>query len=103
MVEVWNALVHFSVLPDQGQILNLLWALIFMKCYPTEDTARAATGGRTEAIDPKTNQKYIWPFIKAIAKLEPYVVSDILLFSFNSVLFLLSFQILLENRYKKDQ
>ena len=25
-VEVWNSIVHFSILPDQGEILQLLWA-----------------------------------------------------------------------------
>ena len=78
-VEVWNALVNFAILPDEGQILHLLWALYFMKCYPTEETACAAAGGHTGAIDPKTHRKYIWPFIEAIANLEPYVVSVVLL------------------------
>ena len=76
----WNALVRFANLPDQGQILHLLWALYFMKSYPTEETAWTATGGHTGAIDPKTHQKYIWPFIEAIANLEPNVVCDVLLF-----------------------
>ena len=81
-VEVWNALVHDAILPDQGQSLHLLWALYFMKRYPTKETACTATGGHTGAIDPKTHQKYIWPFLEAIANLEPYVVSDALLFWF---------------------
>ena len=104
-VEVWNALVCFAVLPDEGQILHLLWALYFMKCYPTEETACAAAGGHTGAIDPKTLRKYIWPFIEAIANLEPYVVSVMhYCFDFYLVIFLLKiFQILLENRYKHDQ
>ena len=62
-VKVWDALVHFAILPDQGQILHLLVVLYFMKWYPTEETAWAAAGGHTWAINPKTHQIYIWPFI----------------------------------------
>jgi hypothetical protein len=53
-VEVWNSLFCFAVLPDKGQILHLLWAFYFMKCYPTEETACAAAGKHAGVIDPKT-------------------------------------------------
>ena len=102
---MWNALVHLAIIFDQGQISHLLWALYFMKCYPTEETACVAAGGHAGAIDPKTLRKYIWPFIEAITNLEPYVVSVMnYCFDFYLVIFLLKiFQILLENRYKHDQ
>ncbi len=61
--------------------------------------------GHTGAIDPKTLHKYTWPFIEAMANLEPYVVSVMhYCFDFYLITFLLKiFQILLENRYKHDQ
>lgn len=73
-VSVWGSLVQFDLLPHQGQIVHLLWALFFLKCYPTEAPACAATGGHNGSIDPKTLRKFIWPFIEAIANLEPFVV-----------------------------
>ena len=72
---LWAMLVECLLLPHQGQILHLLWALFFMKCYPTEEPACAAAGGQRGAVDPKTLRKYIWPFIVAIADLESHLVS----------------------------
>jgi hypothetical protein len=74
-VRLWTMLVQCLLLPHKGQILHLLWALFFMKCYPTEEPACAAAGGQRGAVDPKTLRKYIWPFIVAIADLESHVVS----------------------------
>jgi len=73
-------LVQCLLLPHKGQILHILWALYFMKCYPTEEPACAAAGGQRRAGDQKILRKYIWPFIAAIANLETHVVSE--LFSF---------------------
>lgn len=54
---------------------HLLWALFYMKQYPTEGVCCAAVGGRSGAIDPKTLRKYVWFIIDAIADLEEVVVS----------------------------
>ena len=35
-VILWTMLDAYSLLPDGAQILHLLWALFFMKVYPTE-------------------------------------------------------------------
>lgn len=103
-VKVWNGPVHLAILPDQEPILHLQWALYFMKCYPTEETAYTALGGHTGAVDPTTHQTSIWPFIVAITNLEPYFAIIFHCFDFHSVLFLLrTFWISLENRYNHDQ
>ena len=55
--------------------------LHFLKAYPRQATVCSTVGGSTGAIDPKTLRKYMWPFIRAIADLEPALVS-INIFSF---------------------
>ena len=62
---------------------STLWSVTQLKKFPE-------AGEHTGAIDPKTLQKYIWPFIEAIVKLVPYVVSVMHdCFHFYLVLFLL--------------
>jgi hypothetical protein len=73
-VNVLGSLVQFDLLPHQGQIVHLLWALFFLKCFPIEVPAYAATGGHKGSIDPKMLCKFIWPFIEATANLKPFVV-----------------------------
>ncbi len=51
------------------------------KAYPRQATVCSTVGGSTGAIDPTTLRKYMWPFIRAIADLEPALVS-INMFSF---------------------
>jgi hypothetical protein len=46
-----------------------MWALFFMRAYPKEGVTFLTVGGSGGAIDPKTLQKYIWPFIHKIAEL----------------------------------
>ena len=67
----------YSFLPDGAQILHLLWALLLMKVYPTENTGHAAAGGKGHAIDPKTFCNAIWPMIHAISDLEICVMSKL--------------------------
>lgn len=43
---------------------HLLWALYFLKVYPTEDVARPIAG------DPKTFRLFAWQVIEALAKLR---------------------------------
>ena len=52
-------------------MIHYLWALMFMKIYSSETALCAHAGG----VDPKTFQKWIWPFILALAELEYTVVS----------------------------
>ncbi|KAL7553209.1 hypothetical protein ACHAWF_016466, partial [Thalassiosira exigua] len=41
----WNILVEHEVLPKEGLIIHMLWALHFMKVYPKQDSGEAAAGG----------------------------------------------------------
>ena len=66
---------QWDMIPEQGRINHLMWALLFMRAYPKEGVTCMTVGGSGGAIDPKTLRKYVWPFIHAIAKLEPVVVS----------------------------
>jgi len=72
---LWNALLEYGVIPESGLIIHMLWALHWMKVYPKQHAGSAAAGGSGGAIDPKTWKKYYWPFVEAIALIEPFVVS----------------------------
>ena len=72
---LWNMMVARDIIPTKGEINHLLWTLHFMKAYPKQGVACSMAGGTNGAIDPKTHCKYMWPFIHAIAELEPLVVS----------------------------
>ena len=72
---LWQLLISHNLVPLCGQIIHMLWTLYFLKQYPTQDAGCAAVGGSGGAVDPKTLQKYVYPFICAIAYLENYVVS----------------------------
>lgn len=73
----WNRLVYYELLPQEidASILHFLWALFFMMVYPGDKAASTTAGGSEGAIDPKTLRKYVWPMIRAIARLESQVVS----------------------------
>jgi hypothetical protein len=69
-----------------------MWTIHFLKAYPRQAAVCSTVGGSTGAIDPKTLWKYMWPFICAVANLEPAVVSNnspvLYIFKFNSPYFL---------------
>ena len=67
----------YSFLPDGAQILHLLWALFFMKVYPTKNTGHAAASHMGHALDPKTSCNAIWPMIHTISDLETYAMSKL--------------------------
>ena len=81
-IAAWNLLTVNNFVPDDGTILQFLWALFFMKMYPKQGLACSAAGGRDGAVDPKTFCKYVWPFIYALADLESIVVSKSLIWFF---------------------
>ncbi len=64
-------LVYTDLLPEGGTFQHMLWALCFLKVYPTETVLSSLCGG---GVDPKTIRKYIWPMIFALASLEDYLV-----------------------------
>ena len=85
VAKLWSLLSQGDMIPEQGRTNHLMWALFFMRAYPKEGVTCSTVGGSGGAIDPKTLRKYIWPFIHAIAELEPVVVSfSFMLFCMNT-------------------
>ena len=76
---VWRRLVRQDLIPYKERLVHLLWALMHLKIYGKEAEMCSLAGGVSE----KTFRKWTWPFVSAIADLEPYVVSSFcLLFLF---------------------
>jgi hypothetical protein len=75
VAKLWDLLSQWQIIPEDGTIDHIMWALFFMRAYPKEAVACSTVGGLGGAIDPKTLQKCIWPFIHAIAGLQSEVVS----------------------------
>ena len=73
--QLWNLLARHDLIPPEGELWHLLWTLHFLKAYPKQATVCSTVGGSAGAIDPKTLRKYMWPLIRAVADLEPDVVS----------------------------
>jgi hypothetical protein len=72
VVKAWNKMEELDLLPPSSQFQHYLWALAFMHTYPPNDTTLSKLlGGK----DPKTKNKYMWPYIKSLAELENFVVS----------------------------
>ena len=86
VMHLWLLLAKHNLLPCKAKIKHLLWALYLMKVYPTEQSTCSVLGGSRGAIDPKTMRKWVWKFIRQIAKLGPVVVSVVTL----TLLFFLS-------------
>jgi hypothetical protein len=75
VLKIWGKLSQRGTVPKKGTAKHLLWSLYFMRAYPKQSVTCAVVGGSAGAIDPKTHQKFIWPFIEAIADLTSDVVS----------------------------
>ena len=74
--KVWELLERDSLLPEDGRPKHLLWALHFMKEYPKQSPGCSAVGTSAGAVSPKTNRKWVWAFIDAVANLVDVVVSN---------------------------
>lgn len=71
-VTAWMMMEEENFLPPNPNFLHFLWALAFMRAYPPNDTSLSRLlGGR----DPKTINKYVWPFIRSLFLLNETVVS----------------------------
>lgn len=72
----WTLLYDHEKLEEGCEIIHMLWAMYFLKCYPLTQEGCAAAGTVAKgAVDPKTWKKYLWPMIWALADLESIVVS----------------------------
>ena len=69
---LWQHLVSNTLVPAGGSMTHLLWSLMFLKVYPTEDALKRLTGG----ADQKTTRKWIDLFLDAIARLQPTLVRN---------------------------
>jgi hypothetical protein len=74
--QLWNLLAHNNLIPPEGEMKHLLWMLHFLKAYLKQAAVCSTVGGSAGAIGPKTLQKYMWPFIRAVANFEPAVVRN---------------------------
>ena len=67
---LWSLMLAESTVRNTS-VVNMLWALMFLKVYSKETTMSSMAGG----IDEKTYQKWVWQLVFLIADLEPVVVS----------------------------
>lgn len=82
---IWNEIE--SLLPDGSSPVHLLWTLLFLKNYNTEETNRAII-----KADEKTIRKWIWIMVDAISKLKVVIMMLIILWSLKK-----HFRVLQEN------
>lgn len=73
---IWNLLE--SNLPQGRTVNHLLWALLFLKNYCTEETNRAII-----RADEKTIRKWVWLVVQAISRLK--VVCSIIFSSIKAI------------------
>jgi len=68
---LWKAIVgNRYILPPKATPQHLLWALLYLKLYDTDEVLADLVG-----VDVKTFCKWSWDMVQAIAKLKPQVVS----------------------------
>jgi hypothetical protein len=74
---LWNSLHQNWLLSHvtKPQPKHLLWALLFLKDYGTEEKLAALVGG----VDTKTFRKWTWTYVKAVAGLSHIYVSGFML------------------------
>jgi hypothetical protein len=75
VAKLWSFLLQQDMILEEETASHIMWALFFMRAYPKEGVTCLMVGGSGGAIDLKTLQKYIWPFIHKIAELLSAVVS----------------------------
>jgi DDE superfamily endonuclease len=69
VVNVWNRLE--STIDSAAKPKHLLWSLVFLKIYGTEDVHCRITGWP----DPKTFRKWTWYFLEQISALKDNVIN----------------------------
>jgi hypothetical protein len=73
---LWELVVRDKLQPRGGRPKLLLWMLYFMKVYLKQGPGCLVVGASAGAVDPKTHRKWVWAFIKAIARLVDVMVSN---------------------------
>jgi hypothetical protein len=69
-LKLWNELDPFLTMPKGVSPKHLLWALLMMKVYDSEDVHCSIAGG----VDPTTFRKWSWLFVEALSSLDAKVV-----------------------------
>lgn len=65
---LWHEIVDSNLLPVDGTMWHLLWALEFLKCYSTIN--KSATEYK---VCPNTYKIWVWRFIHSIARMKQLV------------------------------
>ena len=73
--ELWKLLDVYDFIPEGGKLIHMLWALLFVKVYPTEETLVKLCGDPMGNPDKKTTRKWIRLLMEAISYLSEHVVS----------------------------
>jgi hypothetical protein len=70
---VWRELIAsgWTSFTRRPEPKHLLWTLLFLKCYPTEEFLATLVG----AVDEKTTRKWVWFYVEGIASLATKFVS----------------------------
>ena len=68
--DVWSLLVGHNLTPPKAEPMHLLWALLFLKVYGTEEVNAGLIGH-----DPDTIRKWVWLMVKALHDLSKQLVS----------------------------
>jgi hypothetical protein len=68
--EVWSLLLGHNLMPPKALPVHLLWALLFLKLYGTEDVNAGMIGH-----DEGTIRKWVWLLVKAMHDLSKILVS----------------------------
>ena len=64
-------LVTMDLLPSDGRLQHLLWALMLLELYTGQKTLFSLAGG----VDLETLHKWTWDFVEAVAQLDCLVAS----------------------------
>jgi hypothetical protein len=67
---VWSRIIH----PDGAEPPHLLWTLLFLKVYASEEVISNLVG-----VCRNTYRKWVWPMLSVIQQMESQVVSSTLL------------------------
>lgn len=76
--EMWKVIStdhNSNPLPPAAKYAHLLWSLLFLKVYATENVLAGIVG-----VDEKTFRKWSWLFVQRIAKLKLRFVSILVIF-----------------------
>lgn len=72
---LWDRIDKLS-LPAGAKWYHLLWALLFLKLYATEEVLSGMVGG----VDEKTYRRWTWEILRALSELKDKVVSSYIFF-----------------------